>query len=242
MTPHPLLTHHYDRAEQKPVFVKQLFDAGARYYDSVCNWGFLGTGDWYRKWAQRRHGLRPGMKLLDVACGTGLMATAAAQILGKEEDITCVDPSDGMLNVARTKLRANFIQSGAESMPVPDAAYDFLTLGYALRHFADLDTTFREFHRTLKPGGKVLILEVTKPKNAVGRWFFRTYFKIVYPTLTRLFTRSRDAQKMMFYFWETMDTCVPPETVLSALRDAGFQEVKRHKMATFFSEYTAVKR
>ncbi len=241
MIPHPLLPQHYDRPEQKPVFVKQLFDAGARYYDSVCGWGFLGTGHWYRKWAQRRHGLKPGLKLLDVACGTGLMAAAAADILGSAKEITCVDPSDGMLEEAKKKLPATFVRSGAESMPLPDAQYDFLTLGYALRHFQDLEGTFQEFRRVLKPGGKVLILEITKPKHALGRWFFRTYFKVVYPALARLFTGSRDASKMMLYFWETMDACVPPKAVIASLQSAGFIAVKRTRTASLFSEYTAIR-
>jgi demethylmenaquinone methyltransferase/2-methoxy-6-polyprenyl-1,4-benzoquinol methylase len=82
---------------------------------------------------------------------------------------------------------------------------------------------------------------VTKPAGRVGRFFFGLYFGRIYPALTRLFTRSRDAQAMMRYYWETMDACVPPDTVLEALRKAGFGEVRRVKMLGLFSEYVAVK-
>jgi demethylmenaquinone methyltransferase / 2-methoxy-6-polyprenyl-1,4-benzoquinol methylase len=239
--PHPLLEQHYRRPEEKPQFVKDLFDHGAIHYDPVVKWGFGGSGDYYRGWAMRRHGLKPGMQHLDVACGTGLVAVAASKILGGAETITCVDPSDGMLQVAQKKLAARFVKSGGEAMPLPDNTYDFLTLGYALRHFGDLETAFREFRRVLKPGGKVLILEVTKPQGKIGAWLFRLYFKSVYPRLTRLFTRSQDAQKMMLYFWETMDACVPPDQVLAALSAAGFCGVRRIGMAGLFSEYVAVK-
>ena len=241
MNPHPVLENRYARAEQRPEYVKQLFDEGAAHYDSICEWGFLGTGNLYRKDAQRRHGLRPGMKLLDVASGTGLMAVAAAELLGYEKDITCVEPSDGMIREARSKLHANFVQSGGEDMPLPDSEFDFLTVGYAMRHFSDLEKTFREFHRVLKPGGKVLILEATRPEGKFGSFLFRLYFGKIYPFFSRLLTRSRKAEEMMVYLWETMDRCVRPADILKAFTDAGFTEVKRRAIFGVFSEYTAVK-
>ena len=87
----------------------------------------------------------------------------------------------------------------------------------------------------------MLIMEVTRPKDPIRRWLFRFYFGSLYPLFTRLFTRSKDAQKMMLYFWETMDACVPPEDVLASLSAAGFKQVNRYPLAGFFSEYVAVK-
>ena len=241
MLPHPPLTAHYPSPEAKPAFVDRLFDAGAKHYDAVVDWGFLRSGSFYRRWVQERHGLVRGAHVLDVACGTGLVAVEAAKILGRAENITCLDPSEGMLAIARTKLAATFVRGRAEALPFPDDSFDFLTMGYALRHVSDLETTFREYRRVLRPAGKALILEVTKPAGRLGGFLFRLYFGRVYPALTRLFTRSRAARDMMRYYWETMDACVPPETVLQALRNAGFAEVKRIKMLGLFSEYVAVK-
>ena len=82
MVPHPVLPHRYALPEERPGYVKELFDQGARHYDPVVGWGFFGTGNLYRRTAQSRHGLRPGMQHLDVACGTGLVAVAASQVLG----------------------------------------------------------------------------------------------------------------------------------------------------------------
>lgn len=241
MTPHPILTERYATSDAKPVFVNRLFDQGAKYYDSVVNWGFLHSGSFYRRWVQHRYGLRPGMHVLDVACGTGLVAAGAAKILGSAENITCLDPSAGMLAEARKKLSAKFVQGRAEALPFPDHSFDFLTMGYALRHVMALEDAFSEYHRVLRPGGRVLILEVTKPASQVGNFFFRLYFGRIYPMLTQLFTRSRDAREMMRYYWETMDACVPPEAVLAAMRAAGFADAKCNRLGGLFTEYSAVK-
>ena len=242
MLPHPTLTEHYATTEEKPAFVNRLFDRGARYYDGVVDWGFLHTGSFYRRWVQRRHGLKPGLRVLDVACGTGLVAAEAAKILGGAEHITCLDPSAGMLAEAKKKLAATFVQGRAEALPFPADSFDFLTMGYALRHVTTLEAAFREYHRVLRPGGRVLILEVTKPSSAVGRLFFRLYFGKIYPALTQLFTRSRDARDMMTYYWETMDAAVPPAAVLEALRATGFADVQVQRMGGMVAEYSAVKR
>jgi demethylmenaquinone methyltransferase/2-methoxy-6-polyprenyl-1,4-benzoquinol methylase len=114
-------------------------------------------------------------------------------------------------------------------------------MGYALRHVTDLDATFREFNRVLKPNGKLLILEITKPTGRISGFLFRLYFARIYPFLTFLFTRSKDAREMMRYYWETMNACVLPDSVMKALRDAELTEVKRNIVLGLFSEYTAVK-
>lgn len=231
----------YGAESAKPEFVNQLLDKGAKHYDSIVDWGFLRTGAAYRRWVQQHHGLKKGDHVLDVACGTGLVAVAAAQVLGTAENITCLDPSAGMLAVARTKLNARFVPGRAEALPFPDNSFDFLTMGYALRHVTDLETAFLEYRRVLKPGGKLLILEVTKPAGRIAEFFFRVYFGRIYPFLSGLFTRSRDARDMMHYYWITMDACVPPASVLAALQAAGLTAVKRNTALGLFSEYTAVK-
>lgn len=241
MLPHPPITPRYARPEDKPAYVNALFDAAAKHYDGVTGWGFLGSGSAYRRWVQSRHGLRPGMHLLDVACGTGLMAVEAARILGTAENITCLDPSAGMMAEAKKKLPAKFVQGYADALPFPDGSFDFLTMGYALRHVADLGVTMREYHRVLRPGGRALILEVTKPATRAGNFFFRLYFGKIYPGLTRVFTGSKAARDMMRYYWETMDAAVPPETVLAAMRAAGFADAKCPRIMGLFCEYVAVK-
>jgi demethylmenaquinone methyltransferase/2-methoxy-6-polyprenyl-1,4-benzoquinol methylase len=241
MLPHPPLKSHYANNEAKLEFVNRLFNCGAKYYDLVENWGSFRTGSWYRRSALARHGLRPGQRLLDVACGTGLVATEAMKILGSAENITCLDPSEGMLTEARRKLAARFVCAWAEQIPLPDDSFEFLTMGYALRHVVDLEGAFREYRRVLALGGKLLILEITKPTRPISGFMFRAYFKHLFPFLALVCTRSRDARNMVQYYWETMEACVLPVRVLEAMRSSGLQEVKCCTRFGLLTEYTAVK-
>jgi len=239
MIPHRVLPDRYASVEQKPAFVRSLFDRGAAHYDRIVDWGFLGSGSHYRRTVQRRHGLRPGMQVLDIACGTGQVAMAAAQILGSAEGITCLDPSEGMLAVARTKLDARFVVGRAEQLPFADGSFDFLTIGYALRHVVDLERTFAESRRVLRPEGTLLVMEITKPRSRFAERLFRLHFGCVYPALAQLFTRSRDARVMMEYFWQTMDACVPSNVIRAAMRSAGFELVRSRTLAGIFTEHAA---
>ena len=224
LEPHPVLPDYYPDLAQRPAFVRGLFDRTARYYDRVNRLLSLGSGSWYRRRALQRAGLRPGMTVLDVAIGTGLVARQALAITGDPQAVVGLDVSAGMLAETRRLLPIPLVQGLMEQLPVADESVDFVSMGYALRHVADLKATFREFHRVLRPDGVLLILEIARPATPCKRAVLKFYLGRLIPLLGRLTTGKRDMQTLMRYYWDTIDNCVRPEAIIQAIRDAGFAE------------------
>jgi demethylmenaquinone methyltransferase/2-methoxy-6-polyprenyl-1,4-benzoquinol methylase len=110
-----------------------------------------------------------------------------------------------------------------------------------MRHFTDLSVVFRECHRVLRPGGKLLILEITAPESRIGRAVLGAYMGVITPAVVRMRTRNARATKLFHYYWETTRDCVRPQVILDGLRDAGFADPKRTVSLGIFSEYVASK-
>jgi demethylmenaquinone methyltransferase/2-methoxy-6-polyprenyl-1,4-benzoquinol methylase len=238
--PHPVLNEYYSRPDERQGFVADLFDGCARYYNRVGTMLDLGSGRWYRRDALRRAGLRKGMRLLDVAAGTGLMTRGGVDIVGKE-NVVGVDPSQGMLGEAKKAVTAPLVRGRAEALPFRGDRFDMLSMGFALRHVPDLGIAFREYFRILKPGGRIILLETPRPETRFGRWFVKTHFQRVLPWMARLTFRNEPAQLLMKFYWDTIDQCVPPETILDVLRKTGFVDVKLQRTYVMINEYTATK-
>jgi demethylmenaquinone methyltransferase / 2-methoxy-6-polyprenyl-1,4-benzoquinol methylase len=238
--PHPVLDQYYARPDDRQGFVADLFDGCARYYNRVGTMLDLGSGRWYRRDALRRAGLRKGMRLLDVAAGTGLMTRGGVDIVGRG-NVVGVDPSQGMLGEARKAVTAPLVRGRAEALPFRGDRFDMLSMGFALRHVPDLGIAFREYFRILKPGGRIILLETPRPETRFGRWFVKTHFQRVLPWMARITFRNEPAQLLMKFYWDTIDQCVPPETILAVLRKTGFIDVKLRRTYLMINEYTATK-
>jgi demethylmenaquinone methyltransferase/2-methoxy-6-polyprenyl-1,4-benzoquinol methylase len=238
--PHPKLDRYYDSEAQRVAFVNDMFDEGAPYYEWVCRVMSLGTGEQYRKRALRSAGLEKGMRVLDVATGTGLVLRSAAELSGGGSLAVGLDPSGGMLLECRRRCAAPLIQARGERLPFSDGHFDMVSMGYGLRHVDDLIKLFDEYRRVLKPGGRVILLEITRPASAAGRRLNAVILGALIPAIARLWGGA-PAARMMNYFWDTVENCVSPETILSALRDAGFPSAKRVITGGILSEYTAMR-
>jgi demethylmenaquinone methyltransferase/2-methoxy-6-polyprenyl-1,4-benzoquinol methylase len=242
--PHAPLTDYYRDEQARAGFVRDMFDSTAEDYDRMEHILGFGTGMWYRGQALERAGLRAGMRVVDVGVGTGLVAREAARIVGEPSLVTGVDPSPGMMANAKVPAGVALVQGSAEAIGFPDAHFDFLSMGYALRHISDLDAAFHEFHRVLKPGGKLCLLEITCPESRWGRFLLKMYMKGLVPLLALVVGRKKNTRRLWRYYWDTIEACVPPEQVLATLRAAGFSDVRRHievRGMSILAEYQAVK-
>lgn len=237
VAPHPALARYGD-PDKRAGYVRGLFDRSAGAYDRVTQLMCFGSGRWYRRQALRRASIGPGMTVCDVGCGTGQVALAAQRAVGPNGRVIGVDPSEGMLSVARGAGLSDLRVGGAESLPVEDNSVDAITMGYALRHVEDLRTAFGEFGRALGPGGRLLLLELTAPKPGLCRKLFGLYMGVITPALATL-VAGRRGRELMRYYWETIEACVPPEIILQALTEAGFASARRHSQFGVLSEYTA---
>ena len=242
VAPHPPLRQYYDEIEARQGFLNELFNRTAYQYRNIDKATGFGSGLWYRRKALREAGLKAAMHVLDVACGPGLVTQCALDLVGSSGSVIGLDPSIGMLREAQKGPCRNLVRGVGERLPFPDHSFDFLSMGYALRHVPDLKGAFAEYRRVLKPGGIVLLLEISRPRSSTLRTLSRFYIKIVLGKVFSATTGNRDMQTLMGYWWDTTEYCVPPEQIMHALKDSGFFDCTLKEWGSgLLRDYRAVK-
>jgi demethylmenaquinone methyltransferase/2-methoxy-6-polyprenyl-1,4-benzoquinol methylase len=240
--PHPPLRRYYSEDEKRQAFLNELFNRTAYQYRNIDKATGFGSGLWYRRKALREAGLKAGMHMLDVACGPALVAQCARDVVGPSGRVIGLDPSIGMLREAQKGPCRNIVRGIGEQLPFPDASFDFLSMGYALRHVSDLKTAFSEYRRVLKPGGIVLLLDICRPRSALLLSMSRFYIKTVLGIVFAVSTGNRDMKTLMEYWWDTTEFCVQSETILDALQEVGFADCSLHELFKgLLRDYRAVR-
>jgi demethylmenaquinone methyltransferase/2-methoxy-6-polyprenyl-1,4-benzoquinol methylase len=239
--PHAPLPAYYAGGDgpQREQFLRATFDNTAVDYNRLERLLGLGSGSRYRRDALKRAGLAPGMQVVDVGMGTGLVSREILNITGEPDALVGVDPSAGMMAQATLPAGVRCLMGRAEAIPLPDASADFIVMGYALRHIADLTAAFAEFRRVLRPGGRLLVMEITKPQSRLGYLLLKAYMRGVVPLLARLVAKSSETPMLWRYYWDTIEAVVPPAQVMATLTANGLKGVEREVTLGIFSEYRA---
>ena len=212
---------------KKEAFIRALFDRIAPRYDRFNRLASFGLDRRWRRRAIERLTLRPGMRILDLATGTGDLAHQAALTLVPLGFAVGCDPSFPMLRLAQEKLKASpaaswhirWIQGRAETLPFLDGAFDAATMGFALRNVSDLGATFREFYRVIKPGGRLCLLEFGRPKNRALRLGHQLWLATGVPLIGLLAT---GILWPFVYLRRSIFRFLAPEEVIQHLKAAGF--------------------
>lgn len=216
----------YDESRPKGEQVEEMFDSIAPAYDFMNTAMTFGL---HRRWRdkalqQLRDAVGDSRRVIDLATGTGDVAFALSRLFPRAE-ITGVDLSEGMLEVARKKQHEEHIifESGdCLTLKYPDGSFDALTIAYGVRNFEDLARGFREFHRVLAPGGTAMILELSRPENPVIRLGYDVYSRGLIPLVGRIVSKDSRAYS---YLPESIKAMPPRAKIAEMLREAGFSDV-----------------
>jgi demethylmenaquinone methyltransferase/2-methoxy-6-polyprenyl-1,4-benzoquinol methylase len=206
-----------------PDGVRAMFDRIAPVYDAMNRAITMGLDRRWRRLAAASV-VEPGDRVLDAACGTGDLAIAAREAGG---EVTGLDFSDRMLERARRKSDAiEWVNGDVLALPFDDASFDAATIGFGIRNVDDLDAGLRELARVVRPGGRLAVLEITRPKGVL-RPFFRLWFEVLIP----LAGKALPGGVAYSYLPASVRRFPGPDDVAAALGRAGFDDVAYRLLA-----------
>jgi demethylmenaquinone methyltransferase/2-methoxy-6-polyprenyl-1,4-benzoquinol methylase len=200
--------------------VRAMFDRIARVYDLMNS---VMTAGMHHRWRKRAADLArvgPGSRALDVATGTGDLAI---ELAGRGAEVIGLDFSEPMLELARGKSPGlEWVQGNALDLPYGDGEFDAATVGFGARNFADLGRGLAEMARVTKPGGRVVVLEITTPQKPPLSWFFRLWFDRLVPAIGRV---AADPEAYS-YLPSSVRRFPGPRELGAALAEAGLEDVR----------------
>ncbi len=226
-----LLRDPHRRAD-KARRVEAMFSAIAPSYDLNNRVHSLWRDQAWRRAAVRLAGLGDGERVLDVACGTGDLARlfakqGAAAVVG-------LDFTQAMLDIAAAKpalpnaVSLDYLRGDAMDLPFEDASFDVVSIAFGIRNVTDPAKAIAEFQRVLRPGGRVLILEFTLPRNRLLRGLYNFYFRRILPRTATLISRDRSGAYR--YLPESVNTFIGEAEMRRLLEEAGFQTVMQKRL------------
>ncbi len=219
---------------QKAQKVAEVFHSVAAKYDLMND---LMSGGIHRLWKRftiELSGARQGNRILDIAGGTGDLTRQFSRIVGPTGEVVLADINASMLKVGRDKLldkgvagNVRFVQADAEKLPFPDNYFDVVTIAFGLRNVTHKEDAIASMLRVLKPGGRLLVLEFSKPTNQLFSKAYDAYSFSLLPMMGKLITNDADSYR---YLAESIRMHPDQETLKGMMEAAGFERVSYHNM------------
>lgn len=220
--------------EEKARKVADVFHSVADQYDVMNDLMSFGIHRLWKRYAIELSGVKKGQRVLDIAGGTGDLAARFARLVGADGEVVLSDINDSMLRNGRSRLidkgiigNTQFVQADAQSLPFPGNYFDCVSIAFGLRNVTDKDAALRSMFRVLKPGGRVLVLEFSKPAAPVKPLYDFYSFKLL-PMIGKLVAKDEDSYR---YLAESIRMHPDQETLKQMMSDAGFERCDYYNMS-----------
>jgi len=215
--------------------VGAVFDSVAGKYDVMNDVMSLGIHRLWKRFAIELSGVRKGSRVLDLAGGTGDLAARLARIVGAEGEVVLADINAAMLEHGRARLlnegiagNVRFVQANAECLPFPDNYFDCITIAFGLRNVTDKDSALSSMYRVLKPGGRLLVLEFSKPTLPGLAPLYDLYSFKLLPLMGKLIANDAESYK---YLAESIRMHPDQNTLRAMMETAGFEDCSYHNLS-----------
>lgn len=222
------------KKEDKVNHVASVFHSVASKYDVMNDLMSMGIHRLWKRFTIELSGVRKGHHVLDLAGGTGDLTMKFSDIVGSEGTVVLADINDSMLKVGRDRLidkgyssNIEVVQANAEELPFPDNFFNCVTIAFGLRNVTDKDKALRSITRVLKPGGKLLVLEFSKPENPLLTKAYDMYSFTALPAMGKLIAGDSESYK---YLAESIRMHPDQETLKGMMEHAGLVNCKYHNM------------
>jgi demethylmenaquinone methyltransferase/2-methoxy-6-polyprenyl-1,4-benzoquinol methylase len=222
-------------AAEKAARVRGVFDSVAGKYDLMNDLMSGGLHRLWKRFALSQTGLQPGMRALDVAAGTCDLGAGLARQVGSSGLAVLTDINREMLARGRDRLldegvfgNVAFVIADAERLPFADASFDCVTIGFGLRNVTDKPAALASMRRVLRPGGRLLVLEFSKPRGEVLRSAYDAWSFNVLPALGRMVANDEASYR---YLAESIRMHPDQQALAAMMRDAGLEDVRFHNLA-----------
>lgn len=231
-------TTHFGYSEvnvdEKASKVAQVFHSVAAKYDIMNDLMSFGVHRLWKRFAIDCSGVRPGQKVLDLAGGTGDLTAKFSRIVGNTGQVILADINDSMLKVGRDKLRdlgvvsnVEYVQANAQALPFPDNTFDLITIAFGLRNVTDKDEALRSMYRVLKPGGRLLVLEFSKPGHQLLSKAYDIYSFNLLPKMGKFIANDSESYQ---YLAESIRMHPNQETLKDMMDSAGFEQTQYYNL------------